>query len=190
MNLKSNSKYKLSAGTINDIFLHMEKDVTYKLMFQKFIWDKEMRDDFIQEINLILLQYDETKLLEIYNQGSFKFFLSRIISNQIKSATSPWHTKYRQNGVVFSSTELNEDYYVQEEEINNDEKLNLIAQIIDSKIHQKPQLIREFNLFRMYYHQQLTYKQIEKITKIPYVSVYNYIKKAEDIIKKEIKKHI
>lgn len=52
-------------------------------------------DDFMQEIYLILLEYDENKLYEIYEKKQLKFFISRIMLNQWNSKTSPFYTKYR-----------------------------------------------------------------------------------------------
>lgn len=52
-------------------------------------------DDFIQEIYLILLEYNQTKLQEIYDKGQLNFFLTRIIKNQWCSNTSPFYKKYR-----------------------------------------------------------------------------------------------
>lgn len=52
-------------------------------------------DDFVQEIYLIIWEYDEGKLWEIYNNKHLKYFISRIILNQWNSKTSPFYTKYR-----------------------------------------------------------------------------------------------
>lgn len=52
-------------------------------------------DDLVQEIYLILLEYDQEKLQSIYDKGQFNFFLTRIIKNQYFSNTSPFFKKYR-----------------------------------------------------------------------------------------------
>ena len=52
-------------------------------------------DDLAQEIYLILLEYNQTKLQEIYDKGQLNFFLTRIIKNQYFSNTSPFFKKYR-----------------------------------------------------------------------------------------------
>ena len=52
-------------------------------------------DDFVQEIYLILLEYDHEKLEAIYEKGDINFFLTRIIKNQWCSTTSPFYRKYR-----------------------------------------------------------------------------------------------
>lgn len=52
-------------------------------------------DDFVQEIYLILLEYDQEKFEAIYEKGDINFFLTRIIKNQWCSTTSPFYRKYR-----------------------------------------------------------------------------------------------
>ena len=52
-------------------------------------------DDLVQEIYLILLEYNQTKLQELYDNGQINFFLTRIIKNQWCSNTSPFYKKYR-----------------------------------------------------------------------------------------------
>lgn len=52
-------------------------------------------DDLVQEIYLILLEYNQEKLQSIYDKGQFNFFLTRIIKNQYFSNTSPFFKKYR-----------------------------------------------------------------------------------------------
>lgn len=52
-------------------------------------------NDLVQEIYLILLEYNQTKLQKIYDNGQLNFFLTRIIKNQWCSNTSPFYKKYR-----------------------------------------------------------------------------------------------
>lgn len=52
-------------------------------------------DDLVQEIYLILLEYNQEKLQSIYDKGQLNFFLTRIIKNQYFSNTSPFFKKYR-----------------------------------------------------------------------------------------------
>lgn len=52
-------------------------------------------DDLVQEIYVILLEYDQDKLQEIYDKGQLNFWLTRIIKNQYCSTTSPFYKKYR-----------------------------------------------------------------------------------------------
>lgn len=52
-------------------------------------------DDLVQEIYLILLEYDQVKLKTIVDNGQLNYFLTKIIKNQWCSNTSPFYKKYR-----------------------------------------------------------------------------------------------
>lgn len=52
-------------------------------------------DDLTQEVYLIMLEYDQEKLKEIYERGDIKYWLTRVITNQYCSNTSPFYKKYR-----------------------------------------------------------------------------------------------
>ncbi len=51
--------------------------------------------DLCQMVYLILLEYDETKLLDLWKNNQINFFLARIILNQYRSSNSPFHTIFR-----------------------------------------------------------------------------------------------
>lgn len=53
------------------------------------------KDDLKQEIYLILLEYNQQKLEEMYNNKQIAFFIARIVKNQYNSCTSPFYKKYR-----------------------------------------------------------------------------------------------
>ena len=51
--------------------------------------------DLAQMVYLILLEYDETKLRDLWDNGQMDFFIVRIILNQYRSSNSPFHTIFR-----------------------------------------------------------------------------------------------
>ena len=51
--------------------------------------------DLAQMVYLILLEYDESKLQDLWENEQMGFFLARIIINQYRSSNSPFHTIYR-----------------------------------------------------------------------------------------------
>jgi len=58
--------------------------------------DLQFVDDLTQEVCLILLSQEKESIMTIYEQGYFKFYVARIVTNQVLSNTSPFHKKYRQ----------------------------------------------------------------------------------------------
>lgn len=51
--------------------------------------------DLCQMVYLILLEYDEEKLQDLWEHNQIRFFLARIIINQYRSSNSPFHTTFR-----------------------------------------------------------------------------------------------
>lgn len=52
-------------------------------------------DDFVQETYVTLLEYDNTKLNEIFDKKQIKYFVVRIMLNNWNSTTSPFYCKYK-----------------------------------------------------------------------------------------------
>ena len=51
--------------------------------------------DLSQMVYLILLEYDEKKLQDLWINNQMHFFIARIIINQYNSVNSPFHTIFR-----------------------------------------------------------------------------------------------
>ena len=51
--------------------------------------------DLCQMVYLVLLEYDATKLLDLWENNQINFFLARIIINQYRSSNSPFHYIFR-----------------------------------------------------------------------------------------------
>lgn len=77
------------------------------------------REDLIQEIYLILLNYDSSKLEDLYNNKQLNFFLVRVIKNQYFSSTSPFHKLYRKYYDIVSDGDVFE---------NNDDDVELLEE--------------------------------------------------------------
>lgn len=63
-------------------------------------------DDFVQETYVTLLEYDNTKLNEIFDKKQIKYFVVRIMLNNWNSRTSPFYTKYKK---YLEHTDMNAD---------------------------------------------------------------------------------
>ena len=51
--------------------------------------------DLCQMVYLIILEYDEDKIIDLWENDQMNFFLARIIINQYRSSNSPFHTIFR-----------------------------------------------------------------------------------------------
>lgn len=56
--------------------------------------DADLRD-LAQMVYLILLEYDEDKLVDLYEHGQIRFFVARVIINQYRSVNSPFYKLFR-----------------------------------------------------------------------------------------------
>lgn len=52
--------------------------------------------DLSQMVYMVLLEYDSDKIVELWNAGEMNFFIARVILNQYRSTTSPFHYQIRQ----------------------------------------------------------------------------------------------
>ena len=51
--------------------------------------------DLCQMVYLVLLEYDEVKILDLWQNDQINFFLARVIINQYRSSNSPFHYLFR-----------------------------------------------------------------------------------------------
>ena len=51
--------------------------------------------DLCQIVYMVLLEYDESKLRDLWENDQMNFFLARVIVNQYRSSNSPFHYTFR-----------------------------------------------------------------------------------------------
>ena len=57
--------------------------------------DLHLIDDLVQDISLILLSQMEETIQSLYETNQIRFFIARIVANQVFSNSSPFHFTYR-----------------------------------------------------------------------------------------------
>ena len=149
--------------------------MTHLQLITKTSQDKELRqickkiggnlsDDLFQELMVILLEYNETKLVDIYNKGYYKWFLVKTLTNQFNSNSSPFAKKYRPKEIDFI---LTSDY---------DHNIDILIDKIDKQLNKLHWYDRE--LFKAYVESG-SYRKLSKQTDIPFNSIsrtVNYVK--------------
>lgn len=60
--------------------------------------------DLSQMVYLILLEYDEKRLQDLWINNQMHFFIARIIINQYNSVSSPFHTMFRKFRLMVDET--------------------------------------------------------------------------------------
>ena len=76
-------------------------------------------DDFMQEIYLIILQYNEEKIVGMYDRGELKYWLIRVCINQYCSKNSPWYKKYKKYYTLVDGNNFNLTDEILNEERDN-----------------------------------------------------------------------
>lgn len=83
--------------TKTDIIEALARDRVVETMIKNIAHQQMSADleDLSQMVYLILLEYDEKKLLDLYENDQMNFFIARIIVNQYRSNNSPFYTLIR-----------------------------------------------------------------------------------------------
>ena len=71
------------------------------------VWRSEY-DDLTQDILMELLE--QTKIVDLYKKGQLKFYIMRVVRNNIQSATSRFYYRYRRFSFRNSGPEILENY--------------------------------------------------------------------------------
>jgi|MDTC01.2.fsa_nt_gb RNA polymerase sigma factor (sigma-70 family) len=133
--------------------------------------DLHFLDDLVQEVCLILLTQENESIMTIYEQGDFKFYVARIITNQVLSSTSPFHKKYRKK--ILNLPIIDEEY-------------NALADRIWVDIHHLLTK-KQRNLVNLRFVYKLKVKEIAKINGISTRQVYKSLDKIKKYLKKKYK---
>jgi len=70
--------------------------------------DLHLLDDLVQDINVILLTQLEETIQSLYETNQLRYFVARVVTNQVLSTSSPFHKTYRLRDTLKCVTE--DDY--------------------------------------------------------------------------------
>jgi hypothetical protein len=153
--------------------------MTFLELITKTSQDKELRqicrkiggnlsDDLFQELMIILLEYNQEKLIDIYNKGYYKWFLVKTLTNQFNSNSSPFNKKYRPKDIDYIIT----DSY--------DHSIDIMIDKVNNKLNQLHWYDRE--LFKAYIESG-SYRKLSKQTDIPFNSISRTINNVKNYIR-------
>lgn len=57
--------------------------------------DDDQLNDLSQEIYISLMEKDEEKIVKLYEDNQLRFFITRMVINNIHSKNSPFYCKYK-----------------------------------------------------------------------------------------------
>lgn len=95
--------------TKNDPVLTIINQNLVEELVSAYSVNSQYKDDLIQEIYLILLEYDKDKLQKLINDKQIKFFIARIIRNQWFSKTSTFFKQFKKYNSLKDSNTVDDD---------------------------------------------------------------------------------
>lgn len=160
----------------------------------------ELREDLKQEIFLIVCEMDEEKLIGLFSSGSIKFFIVRIIINQIQSVSSPFYKKYRKIKFnnFFERDEYKEsDFYMdtytpRQGKYMGDHPIEEINEIVkrENVINQCEVAVENLPWYDQgilkLYAQHGSYRKVAELIDIPFTSIAATVNKARKEIKSKV----
>ena len=146
------------------------------------------RDDFKQNLSLMILEYNNIKLNTALNNNYLTYLIIRIIKNT-NNDTSPFWKEVKNSGQPKSkrTIELNFNISISPEEYDYEEdiKLEMWSKKIDELLNKYHFYYAE--LFKLY-RSGMTYRDIESATGIKYQSVRLGVLKTISMLKKDLEK--
>lgn len=186
----------------NEIIETIFKSEEYDDLLSKLIERTDLYlEDFKQDLMLILLEKNSKLIEELWNENKMRFYIIRIVTNQIYSSSSPFYNDYKKYYRELIQTTDDNNYYSDylnnfSETIDNDNTFEEIDEVIDNNILtfiNKNSILTwyETNILSIYYKlgeykdvkQKVSLRTMEKEYGIHYVSLHLTIKESVDKIK-------
>lgn len=193
--------------TKEEVIKSITNDKYYDDVLESYLRDKSERNEFRQEMWIILLEMKEEKLIDYYDRKILKYIYIGIINNQLKSSSSPWHTKFRKfrtllvdDSIVFKDV-FRQDYpakdgtlintlafvddfdEIKELKLNDEIKLDYINKELKNIVKNNPVMIRDVEVFKMHFYDRLSYQKISDKTKISKTNVFVYVNNIIRLLK-------
>ena len=153
----------------------------------KLAWKQGVANDLYQHLFLVLLEYDEAKILKAYNDGYIVRLAGRIVISSMCSNTSPFAKQYQHlaNCVELKDTDsIDSEEDQHPDEVRRSERTDAILDILEQPVNTdnfyKLTLLKEWAKGN-------SYAKISQKTKIPYRSIETAIKSCIKEIKENIK---
>lgn len=191
---KDSTRRVTNATSKEEVYDSIIKNKWLEEILRKYFPSVEERNEFRQELWLIILQIKEERLIAMYNnpvRDELKGFVCGIISNQVKSSTSAWHNKHRKPMLdkvewTYESNDKNDDSL---NDIENKENYELKLKYIDKKLieieKKDPRLFRDIAVFKMHFNDNLSYQKISNKTRIARTSVGKYVNNIKYLLQKD-----
>jgi DNA-directed RNA polymerase specialized sigma24 family protein len=174
----------------------MDKHIAQLFTDKKFndfltkVSSPSLLEDLKQEVMLILLEYDRTKLQAIWDKpkslggiSGLRYFAIRIALNQYRSSTSPFYKKFKRDAQEY----IDDNMAVEDIELIDDDELSLLDSIVSFYEGYKPNLYWfDAEIFELYLELG-SYRAVSEQVNIPQRTIGTTCKKVKDKLREAYK---
>jgi RNA polymerase sigma factor (sigma-70 family) len=141
--------------------------------------------DLTQEIYIILYEYDEQKIRQIYDNGHLKYWVARVMLNQYIRTNSPFKKKHyiqlKDDNAIIKDLCYDDSSDAIDQKILFEQRLAEVYEVMEDLHHY------DKNLFQVYYQSNKSIRALASATGISTTSIFNTLKNVRNYIKDEIK---
>ncbi len=178
---------------INDICVGMctEGNVYSDILITNLGNDRHLKGALISELAMIIISQSD-KVIKAVEEGWFKYWLVNVIKKQVRSSTSPFHKDNRLTGIGKAETfEINEEIIEMTED--NDLEYKKIKEEEYNLLNQCREKLKvsffDAEVFKLYFDEGLTYRQIEAEYNIDHCLAWHSVKKTKKKLLNIIEQH-
>lgn len=168
---------------MNECSEYIEKMYKHPVVtrFINTIEPAHLREDLLQEVALILLEYDCKKLIEIHEQGKLVGFTISIIYKSGRLQKGKFYDVYKKIHTInmIEYNQVFEDIEFPEEEVN------LAKDILQNKLTMDANEVHESLIFEKYIELQ-SCEKVAKYFGVPRLHIYQVVKNVKNELKKKI----
>jgi len=146
----------------------------------------DLYKDLFQYVCLYLLEINDDKLIKLHKEGGLRMYVARIIYISIHSNRSEFK---KQLYGKLKTEELPENINTNDDDFNDEEQIKKIESEIDKEITKsikKNIYPAQAKLFEIYVDCG-NYKEVSRVTGIPYLTVRKHIQSFQNKIKNKCK---
>lgn len=167
-----------------ELITKIAENKEYLTICRKITGGNLLYKDLFQEALLILLEYNNEKIIDIYRQGRIRFFFARICTNLYRNKNSTFNKKYLRYEYPLNGSVLIEDEnYDFEKDEEYESKRRLVQKELKIKNDDDP-LWYENSIFK-HYLKEGTIIKLAKNTGIKYQSLETTIRRVRNRIRKQ-----
>ena len=148
-----------------------------KVICKNITKNHELHEDLCHFSIEIMLKYDNTKMQDILNRNHAKYFFVSIVLNQWASSTSPFYKQFRKT----MTNEFIDNYEIMDEVY--DEHYDMVIEMVEDMLQHETWYIKKLIELK----KDMSYSQINELTKIPRSSLHSSVSKFKNKVIKKLK---